>query len=197
MLLDEADVFMQERAVDELDRNALVSCEYYFESAPSSSLTEILALLRIVEYFDGIMFLTTNRFQSIDSAFKSRIHLSISYPPLSTDNKRELWRESITRACAQRRPLWVTEKFLKTVAESPLNGREIKNTVGVAHALSQNGQRPMKPEDIFQGIQAIESFESDFKTQKAIVSSRKPLVSAPKGIGSRKSPNQRPWWRFW
>lgn len=40
VLLDEADVFMQERAVHELERNALVSSEYcYSESAPSISLT--------------------------------------------------------------------------------------------------------------------------------------------------------------
>ncbi|KAH8694493.1 P-loop containing nucleoside triphosphate hydrolase protein [Ilyonectria robusta] len=180
VLLDEADVFMQERAVHELERNALVS-----------------TLLRIVEYFDGIMFLTTNRFESIDTAFKSRVHLAVSYPPLSTDSKKELWRESVTRACAERRPPWVTERFLKAVAESPLNGREIKNTVGMAHALAQNGKRPMKPEDIFQGIQAMQSFESDFNAQKTMMGSTKRLVSAPEGIGSRTLPIKRPWWRFW
>ncbi|KAK4221593.1 hypothetical protein QBC38DRAFT_549886 [Podospora fimiseda] len=59
VLIDEADVFLQQRTTDELERNVLVSC-----------------LLRIVEYFDGIMFLTTNRFEKIDIAFKSRIHLA-------------------------------------------------------------------------------------------------------------------------
>lgn len=143
------------------------------------------------------MFLTTNRFESIDTAFKSRVHLAVSYPPLSTDSKKELWRESVTRACAERRPPWVTERFLKAVAESPLNGREIKNTVGMAHALAQNGKRPMKPEDIFQGIQAMQSFESDFNAQKTMMGSTKRLVSAPEGIGSRTLPIKRPWWRFW
>lgn len=169
-----------------------------FYPTPSiPSLTEILALLRIVEYFNGIMFLTTNRFNAIDSAFKSRIHLSISYPTLPTDDKKQLWQDCITRACAQQRPRWVTARFLQKVAETALNGREIKNTVGMAHALARNGQRPMKPEDIFQGIEAMESFESDFKAQKATLSSTKPLISAPEGITSRKASIKRPWWRLW
>ncbi|CAG7954652.1 unnamed protein product [Penicillium nalgiovense] len=43
-MLDEADVFLEQRGLEDLNRNALV-----------------LAFLRVVEYFEGILILTTNR----------------------------------------------------------------------------------------------------------------------------------------
>jgi SpoVK/Ycf46/Vps4 family AAA+-type ATPase len=44
LLMDEADIFLQERDIQNVNRNALVSI-----------------FLRELEYFDGILFLTTNR----------------------------------------------------------------------------------------------------------------------------------------
>ncbi|KAK3998174.1 P-loop containing nucleoside triphosphate hydrolase [Cladorrhinum sp. PSN332] len=148
VLLDEADVFLQQRSPKELDRNALVSC-----------------LLRVVEYFDGIMILTTNRFEAIDSAFKSRIHLCISYPPFSVQDKTTLWKASITRACGGKAPSWLNRRMLNQAAEARVNGREIRNIVRMAHALARNGRREMKAEDIFQGIAAMDAFETDRTAQ--------------------------------
>ncbi|RSL50988.1 hypothetical protein CEP54_011652 [Fusarium duplospermum] len=66
LLLDEADVFLAQRSRFDLTRNALVS-----------------VFLRILEYYNGILFLTTNRVGTLDEAFKSRIHMSLYYPPLN------------------------------------------------------------------------------------------------------------------
>lgn len=62
LLLDEADVFLSQRSKDDMKRNALVS-----------------VFLRVLEYYNGLLFLTTNRVGTIDEAFKSRIHLSLYY----------------------------------------------------------------------------------------------------------------------
>ena len=56
LLLDEADVFLEERSMSDLERNSLVS-----------------VFLRILEYYDGILILTSNRVGTFDEAFKSRI----------------------------------------------------------------------------------------------------------------------------
>ena len=56
ILLDEADVFMETRTTQDVNRNAMVSI-----------------FLRLLERNQSIMFLTTNRADNIDSAFKSRI----------------------------------------------------------------------------------------------------------------------------
>ena len=55
LLLDEADVFLEKREVHDIHRNALVSI-----------------FLRLLEYFQGILFLTTNRVETFDDAFQVR-----------------------------------------------------------------------------------------------------------------------------
>lgn len=120
-----------------------------------------------MEYFEGILFLTTNRFEVIDSAFKSRIHLAISYPHLTPDSRKHLWRNLIVRACNDRLPRWATERFLKKVAESEINGREIKNIVRMAHGIARAGERNMRSEDVFKGIAALELFDKDIKRSKS------------------------------
>ena len=66
VLLDEADVFLEERTKLDLERNALVS-----------------VFLRVLEYYEGILILTSNRIGTFDEAFKSRVQLAIHYPLLS------------------------------------------------------------------------------------------------------------------
>jgi hypothetical protein len=39
---------------------------------------------RVLEYYEGILFLTTNRVGVFDETFKSRIHLPLYYPLLGT-----------------------------------------------------------------------------------------------------------------
>lgn len=121
----------------------------------------------MLEYFEGIMFLTTNRVETIDTAFKSRIHLSVFYPPLSEDAKKELWNSLIARGNSDRRPRWLNARLLAQIAKANVNGREIKNIVRMAHALSKNARREMKASDILQGIAAMETFNADFTQMKA------------------------------
>ncbi|KAK3937611.1 hypothetical protein QBC46DRAFT_356560 [Diplogelasinospora grovesii] len=80
LLLDEADVFLSQRSRFDMKRNALVS-----------------VFLRVLEYYNGLLFLTTNRVGAIDEAFKSRIHLSLYYPPLDKTQTRDIFRLNIAK----------------------------------------------------------------------------------------------------
>jgi hypothetical protein len=40
--------------------------------------------LRVLEYYQGIMFLTTNQIAEFDAAIPSRFHLAIKYESLQT-----------------------------------------------------------------------------------------------------------------
>lgn len=142
-LLDEADVFMQERTLQNLKRNKLVSS-------------------RVLEYYEGILFLATNRVETIDHAFKSRIHLFIAYSLLSADARGELWTSFILRANRDQTPEWLTTVFLDYLTEKKVNGREIKNIVRVGQSLARNEQRDMKTADLLQGLELLEQFETDF-----------------------------------
>ncbi|CZR60280.1 uncharacterized protein PAC_10176 [Phialocephala subalpina] len=78
LLLDEADIFLTRREHNDLQRNALVS-----------------VFLRVLEYYSGILFLTTNRVGILDEAFESRIHVSLYYPPLSKEQTLAIFEVNI------------------------------------------------------------------------------------------------------
>jgi hypothetical protein len=60
LLLDQGDVFLEQRTFHDVHRNAL-GCVF----------------LRELEYYQGIMFLTTNWVKQIDDAVTSRVHLPL------------------------------------------------------------------------------------------------------------------------
>lgn len=74
VLLDEADVFISKRGED-LNKNSIVA-----------------EFLRMLEYCDGLIFMTTNREGDIDEAIISRAAAIINYEPPSEAHKRELWK---------------------------------------------------------------------------------------------------------
>lgn len=49
----------------------------------------LVVFLRTLEYYAGILFLTTNRVALFDDAFKSRIHMSLYYPALDVGTALE------------------------------------------------------------------------------------------------------------
>ncbi len=80
LLIDEADVFLEQRELRDVNRNALVSI-----------------FLRMLEYFQGILFLTTNRVATFDEAFQSRIHIGLRYDKLDIKTKKGIWKGFIDR----------------------------------------------------------------------------------------------------
>lgn len=51
----------------------------------------------MLEYYRGIVFLTTNRLGTIDTAFQSRVSLGIKYGPLLTEQREQIWRNLLER----------------------------------------------------------------------------------------------------
>ena len=54
-------------------------------------LTVDIVFLRALDYFQGILFLTTNRVGHFDEAFMARIHVSIGYERLDGDARGRIW----------------------------------------------------------------------------------------------------------
>jgi hypothetical protein len=109
--------------------------------------------LRVLDYYTGILFLTTNRAGSLDEAFKSRIHYKIYYPPLSKDQTLDIWRLNIQRLrhinqhSEEKRPLEIFDSTVLRFAEEQYeegerrravqwNGRQIRNAFQVARSLA-------------------------------------------------------------
>jgi SpoVK/Ycf46/Vps4 family AAA+-type ATPase len=137
ILLDEADVFMSERHPQDIARNELVSI-----------------FLRELEYFRGIIFLTTNLYSTIDSAFRSRVSLHLLFASLTPEARVLIWRKFLDRAnklmplaekpgvvehkedgpppavqVAEKGEGDLADDEIKELAAWQLNGREIKTAV--------------------------------------------------------------------
>lgn len=154
LLLDEADVFLSQRTKTDLQRNALVSGE----SDPlcgKKKLLTIIVFLRVLEYYQGILFLTTNRVGAFDEAFKSRIHISLYYPELAKVQSLKIWEMNLERAkkidlertrTQTMSGLIIDEEDIKSYAEihwienqngvGKWNGRQIRNAFQTASALA-------------------------------------------------------------
>jgi AAA+ superfamily predicted ATPase len=128
---DEADVFLEARTSDtEANRNALVS-----------------VLLRVLEYYDGIIILTTNRINSLDIAVQSRIHLAIRYDDLDQKQKQNVFRMFLQQL-EENEPKSIKEyddviDFVNEYGSmNKLNGRQIRNVVASALSLARSRARP-------------------------------------------------------
>ncbi|KAE9362679.1 P-loop containing nucleoside triphosphate hydrolase protein [Stipitochalara longipes BDJ] len=148
VLIDEADIFLEARGPNDLDRNGLVSI-----------------FLRLLEYYQGILILTTNRVNVFDPAIKSRINLAIKYQSLDVESRRDLWSLFITSACSKVTPEWLDDKYLDKLSKEELNGRQIKNTVRTAQALALADGTGLNPKHIEGSLTAMSMFEVDFNAK--------------------------------
>jgi SpoVK/Ycf46/Vps4 family AAA+-type ATPase len=121
-LLDECDVFLEARSTHDLERNKLVSI-----------------FLRVLEYYEGLLFLTTNRLSNIDQAFQSRIHVSLSYPDLNSVSRRRIWQNFLNGEESG-----FSKSDLDQLAEVDLNGRQIKNVLKSAALLAARKRDGLK-----------------------------------------------------
>jgi AAA+ superfamily predicted ATPase len=121
--------------------------------------------LRLLEYYQGILILTTNRVNVFDPAIKSRIHLAIKYQSLNLGSRRDLWNLFITSACSKVTPAWLDNECLDKLAKEELNGRQIKNTVRTAQALALADGTDLHQRHIEHSLAAMSTFEVDFNTK--------------------------------
>ncbi|KAK1991839.1 hypothetical protein LX36DRAFT_589629 [Colletotrichum falcatum] len=133
LLLDEADVFLAKRTKTDVKRNGLVS-----------------VFLRILEYYPGILFLTTNRVGAIDDAFRSRLHLTLYYPRLLEKQSTKIWKNNVEklkevneeRVKRGQQPIkYDKREIIKWASINwenlQWNGRQIRNAFQTAIALAE------------------------------------------------------------
>jgi hypothetical protein len=114
---DECEIFLAKRG-DDLERSAIVG-----------------SFLRLLDYYHGILFLTTNRPEVLDHAVLSRVMLKLHYPDLDEGARTVIWRTMLESA-----GLALTEGTVEQVAETALNGRQIRNLTRLAKILHPGGR---------------------------------------------------------
>lgn len=145
LLIDEADIFLERRSLHDLERNSLVSI-----------------FLRVLEYYEGILFLTSNRVNTFDDPFKSRIHVPLKYNDLTVASRKQIWQNFLSKAGEN---VNVDEKGYETLAQAEINGRQIKNVIRTAKSLAQFHGQTLDFEKLMQVVRIQQEFEDDLDLQ--------------------------------
>ncbi|KAF2111085.1 hypothetical protein BDV96DRAFT_500065 [Lophiotrema nucula] len=164
VLLDEADVYLERRSISDLRRNSIVSI-----------------FLRALDYFQGILFLTTNRVGHFDEAFMARIHVSIGYERLDDKARGKIW-DNLFRKLKEDREAggpvikyeYEAKEYVQRSSEVKAlkwNGREIRNAFQTAVALAvfdsniagEKSNGTVVPEVKEAHLQQVVSMSSAFK----------------------------------
>ncbi|KAK4206300.1 hypothetical protein QBC37DRAFT_381233 [Rhypophila decipiens] len=183
LLLDEADVFLAARTKEDFIRNGLVA-----------------AFLRVMEYYTGILFLTTNRVGDFDEAFTSRIHISLYYPELDEEKTVGVFKVNMEmiedRFALKGRRIVIDKMGIGSFASkhfmdhrfSRWNGGQIRNACQTALALAEFEAQGNSHESILKPDAAIELGVSHFETvQKAYLEFTKYMHDLYGTYASRKA----------
>ena len=126
------------------------------------ALTTRPSSLRHVEYYRGILFLTTNRITAFDEAFLSRIHVALHFGELSVPAKVQVWRAFLRKAGVPDGDAGLSDDLVQKLAERDINGRQIKNATRTATSLAKSRGEKLGYSHLAETLDAMEEFESDF-----------------------------------
>ena len=102
-----------------------------------------------MEYYTGILFLTTNRVGDFDEAFTSRIHISLYYPELNQEKTVGVFKINMEmieeRFSVKRRRISIDKVGIGSFASRHFedhpharwNGRQVRNACQTALALAE------------------------------------------------------------
>ncbi|KAI1147740.1 hypothetical protein F4825DRAFT_129632 [Nemania diffusa] len=161
LLIDEADVFLESRGrgamVQSIDKNALVS-----------------VFLRVLEYYKGIMFLTTNQIAEFDIAIPSRIHIAIKYQSLKVDQMEDIFKgflDNLHKHNLVDDYNEIMDWLREDVYSEGLDGRQIRNIITTALDLARadrkfnKGNNKLGKSHIKRAFNNAKNFKRDFDTQ--------------------------------
>lgn len=123
LLLNEADVFIRRRG-DDFDQNAIIT-----------------VFLRLLEYHEGLVFLTTNRGDDVDDALLSRcIAIIQCNPPETVELRAQLW-SVLTHEFGKQMPSAMCIKAAKLFPKAV--GRDIQNLLQLVRRVCKAHGEPV------------------------------------------------------
>jgi hypothetical protein len=109
--------------------------------------------LRQLEYFRGVLFLTTNRDKAFDDAFCSRITLFLRYEKFTKEQRSQIWTNLLKRVGLKD----VDPDDLDEFTQYEFNGREIRNVMQSAQTVARSKKKPLAVEHIKQALRVLDS----------------------------------------
>jgi hypothetical protein len=140
VLLDEGDALVERREKGALLLNSMVG-----------------VLLKALDAFEGLLFLTTNRVASFDPAALSRVTLAIRYGNLKNEGRRHVWSNVIERAGGDPKDF-----DLVALAKRGGSGRDINAAARLALSLAHHRKAKISQDLLMEVLDIHEDFRSDF-----------------------------------
>lgn len=122
LLIDEADVFIRERG-DDIQQNAIVA-----------------AFLQTLEYYSGLLFMTTNRSSDVDDAILSRCVAVVKYEHPEYESRRRIWA-----VLSQQMKIELSQELIDQLAEhfnKRVSGRDILKLLDLASRYAKIKNEP-------------------------------------------------------
>jgi len=148
VLIDEADVFLEQRSLHDLERNAMVA-----------------VFLRHLEYYPAILFLTTNRVKTFDEAFLSRIHVALHFHGLSAEARRSVWTAFLAKVGVEIGG-GISAEELNKLIERDINGRQVKNATRTAGSLAMSRGETLRYKHLTEVLDVMEKFSVEFQNMR-------------------------------
>lgn len=131
--------------------------------------------LRVLDYYEGIMFLTTNQIAQFDIAIPSRIHIAVKYESLSKFQTKKIF-EGFLKPLEERNLVKdydaIFEWLKDDVFSIKLDGRQIRNIVTTALALARfdmnnkgNDKGKLEQSHLKKAVANVKGFKEEFLVQ--------------------------------
>lgn len=140
VLLDEGDALVERREKGALLLNSMVG-----------------VLLKSLDAFEGLLFITTNRVASFDPAALSRVTLSIRYGSLKNKGRQAVWTNVISRAGGK-----IEDFDVKALAKRGGSGRDINAAARLALNLAHHRKTPLSQTILVEVLDIADDFRKDF-----------------------------------
>lgn len=128
--------------------------------------------LRVLEYYEGIMILTSNRVGTFDEAFQSRIRVALRYEPLSFQSRKAIWQNFFEMLVDDDKEIKVSirglDDRLEQLAGYKMNGRQIRNILLTARQLALHRRGSLEWKDLEQALILSDNFSKYLKDIKGV-----------------------------
>jgi len=156
VLLDEGDALVEKRRCGELLLNSMTG-----------------VLLRLLESFDGSLFITSNRASTFDPAALSRVTLAVRFEELKTSAKTQVWGNMLARVIGDAEGLSRAEALaqvqrdfdLQGLAKFAGSGRAVGTVMRLALGLCGQRRARLTQAVLDDAIDAWSSFHNDLRDE--------------------------------
>lgn len=112
-----------------------------------------------MEYYEGILILTTNRIKTFDVAVQSRVHLAVRFQDLSQEDRKKIFRIFYSQLNAGNcHELTKLSEYIDDFEEK-FNGRQIRNVFSSAMALARDRNEKVTVKDFKDVVKITKEFQ--------------------------------------